>query len=69
MPSYIHDLREWPKVDWDSGGLAAQLVAVRHRQGRLLGRMEAGGFNLRAEAALQRLTEGPQIQRDRRRDP
>jgi Fic family protein len=57
MPSYIHDLREWPKVDWDSGELAAQLVAVRHRQGRLLGRMEAGGFNLRAEAALQSLTE------------
>ena len=33
------------------------LAPVRHRQGRLIGRMEALGFDLRAEAFLQTLTE------------
>jgi len=33
------------------------LAAVRHRQGRLLGRMEALGFELRAEAVLRTLIE------------
>ena len=32
-------------------------AAVRHRQGRLLGRIEAPGFNMRAEADLRSLTE------------
>ena len=34
-----------------------QLAAVRYEQGRLLGRMEDLGFNLRQEAVLQTLTE------------
>ena len=34
-----------------------RLAAVRHRQGRLLGRMEALGFDLRQEALLNTLTE------------
>ena len=33
------------------------LVDVRHRQGRLIGRMEGLGFQLRAEAVLHSLTE------------
>lgn len=37
--------------------MAQQLAPVRHRQGRLIGRMEALGFTLRAEAMLQSLTE------------
>src|SRR5690606_17160879 len=32
-------------------------AAVRHRQGRLVGRMEALGFDLRSEAVLQTLTQ------------
>ncbi len=36
--------------------LAEPLAAVRHRQGRLIGHMEALGFNLRQEAVLQTLT-------------
>jgi len=32
-------------------------AAVRHRQGRLIGRMEGLGFSLRSEAVLQSLTE------------
>ena len=57
MASYIHELEGWPSFKWSSQDLAEQLAAVRHRQGRLLGRMEALGFELRAEAVLQTLTE------------
>jgi Fic family protein len=57
MPTYIHELRDWPKFRWDSGALAGQLAAVRHRQGRLIGRMEALGFPLRSEAVLETLTQ------------
>lgn len=57
MPTYIHDLRGWPDFRWDEGVLAQRLALVRHRQGRLIGRMEALGFDLRAEAVLTTLTE------------
>lgn len=57
MPKYIHELPEWPGFNWDEGLLTQQLASVRHRQGRLLGRMEALGFDLRAEAILAVLTE------------
>jgi Fic family protein len=54
---YIHQRKNWPKFRWSHEQLAQQLVTVRHRQGRLIGRMEALGFTLRAEAMLQSLTE------------
>lgn len=54
---YIHELKNWPKFRWSRERLAEQLAAVRHRQGRLIGRMESLGFTLRAEAMLQTLTE------------
>jgi Fic family protein len=57
MGEYIHRLPDWPKFSWDQHGLATQLAAVRHRQGRLVGRMQALGFALREEAVLQTLTE------------
>jgi Fic family protein len=57
MKTYIHELRGWPKFTWSQERLAKKLAAVRHRQGRLLGRMESLGFTLRAEAVLQTLTE------------
>lgn len=53
---YIHNRPGWPEFTWDSETLAAPLAAVRHKQGRLLGRMEALGFDLRAEASLTVLT-------------
>lgn len=55
--TYNHQLPEWPNFKWDDKALAVQLAAVRHRQGRLIGRMEALGFNLRSEAVLQTLTQ------------
>src|SRR6202162_5866400 len=57
MPDYIHQLSAWPQFAWDQHRLAGQLAAVRHRQGRLIGRMQALGFALREEAVLQTLTE------------
>lgn len=57
MTLYIHELENWPRFDWDQKSLAELLAAVRHRQGRLLGRMEALGFELRNEATLATLTE------------
>src|ERR1700716_2179399 len=56
MP-YIHELPDWPKFRWDQKTLADLLAAVRHRQGRLIGRMEGLGFSLRNEAMLQTLTQ------------
>ncbi len=53
---YIHELQDWPRFDWDRERLAEPLVEVRHRQGRLIGHMEALGFNLRQEAVLETLT-------------
>lgn len=54
---YIHERPEWPQFEWNSEKLSERLVQVRHKQGRLLGRMESLGFNLKAEASLQTLTE------------
>ena len=55
-PHYIHEQPEWPDSHWDSNSLAAPLAAVRHKQGRLLGKMEALGFQQRAEASLATIT-------------
>src|ERR687896_207967 len=57
MADYIHELSDWPKFQWDEGGLATPLAAARHMQGRLVGQMEALGFRVREEAVLRTLTE------------
>ena len=57
MVQYIHELADWPQFRWDHKALAGPLAAVRHRQGRFIGRMEGLGFALRGEAMLQTLTE------------
>jgi len=57
MPKYIHDREDWPKFHWNEEKLAVLLAAVSRHQGRLVGRMEALGFQLRAEAVLETLTE------------
>ena len=54
---YIHEREDWPHFRWNEQALATRLAAVRHRQGRLIGRMEALGFRFREEAVLLTLTE------------
>src|SRR5215470_16629062 len=53
---YIHELQDWPRFRWNQGELAEPLASVRHRQGRLVGHMEALGFPLRQAAVLRTLT-------------
>jgi Fic family protein len=57
MPKYIYERSDWPDFRWNHEALAQQLAAVRHRQGRVIGRMQALGFPLREEAVLKTLTE------------
>ena len=54
---YIHQLKGWPTLTWDNTALLPLLADIRHKQGRLLGRMEGLGFRFRAEAKLSTLTE------------
>jgi len=53
----IWEQTNWPKLTWQDARIATPLAAVRHDQGRLIGRMEALGFKLREEAVLQTLTQ------------
>jgi Fic family protein len=55
--TYVHERKRWPDFRWDHARIAARLVDMTHRQGRLIGRMEGLGFQLRAEAVLNTLTE------------
>lgn len=55
MP-YIHEQPDWPRFRWDIESLASDLARVRHKQGRLIGKMGSLGFDLRAEANLETLT-------------
>lgn len=57
MTMYIYELPDWPKFRWSQDALLQRLAAVRHRQGRLIGRMESLGFSSRAEATLNTLTQ------------
>ena len=54
---YIHQQPDWPHLHWRSDVLLNLLSAVRHRQGRLLGRMADLGFDLANEAVLNTLTD------------
>jgi len=54
---YIWQQENWPDLSWDNGRLAALLGQVSREQGRLLGRMQNLGFDLRREAQLDTLTE------------
>ena len=54
---YIHQTKAWPQFVWDTDKVTALLGTVRNRQGRLMGRMEELGFDLRSEAVLKTLTE------------
>lgn len=53
---WIHEHQDWPNFTWCTDTLASKLADIRHRQGRLLGRMEGLGFKLKREASLTTLT-------------
>ena len=53
---WIHEHQDWPRFSWDAETLAYKLADIRHHQGRLVGRMEGLGFELKREASLSTLT-------------
>ena len=50
MNVYIYKNTDRPKFHWDSERLTSILATVRNKQGRLIGRMESLGFDLKSEA-------------------
>ena len=54
---YIWERKTWPALTWNDESLSRLLARVSREQGRLLGKMEGLGFDLRTEAHLQTLTE------------
>jgi Fic family protein len=53
---YIYNNKSWPIFEWNSDKLLPLLAHVRNKQGKLIGRMGALGFELRNEANLEILT-------------
>jgi Fic family protein len=56
MP-YLWQHAQWPELRWDDRALAKLVSQASREQGRLLGKMEGLGFDLRREAHLRTLTE------------
>jgi Fic family protein len=55
--AYVWQNVQWPELRWDDTALAKLVTRASREQGRLLGKMEGLGFDLRAEAHLRTLTE------------
>jgi Fic family protein len=55
MSIYIYQHKDWPHFTWNSNETEFLLSQVRNLQGRLMGRMESIGFDLRNEALLETL--------------
>ena len=56
MKAFIHQLKNWPEFTWNSDDFMGLLSEARNQQGRLIGKMETLGFDLRNEAFLDTLT-------------
>jgi Fic family protein len=53
---YIHEKKDWPDFFWETREVINLLGEVRHMQGRLIGKMESLGFELRDEALFETIT-------------
>jgi Fic family protein len=56
MGGYIHQHKDWPHFKWKTEEIVHLLSEARNLQGKLQGKMEALGFELRNEALLDTLT-------------
>lgn len=56
MKAFIHQQNNWPEFTWSSDQFVNLLSEARNLQGRLIGKMETLGFDLRNEAFLDTLT-------------
>lgn len=56
MTTFIHQKDNWPEFTWSNNDFLSLLSEARNLQGRLIGKMETLGFDLRNEAMLDTLT-------------
>ncbi len=56
MSNYIYQKDNWPNFTWNTENIVNLLSEARNLQGRLIGKMESLGFDLRNEALLDTLT-------------
>jgi Fic family protein len=54
--TYIHQREDWPNFYWKQEAILELLSEVRNMQGRIMGRMEALGFDGQGAAVLKNLT-------------
>ncbi|MGV8994118.1 MAG: Fic family protein [Flavobacterium sp.] len=57
MAIYIHQLINWPHFQWNEQEFISLLGEVRNLQGRLLGKVELLGFDLREDANFETLIQ------------
>ncbi|MFH6998884.1 Fic family protein [Flavobacterium sp. FlaQc-57] len=57
MAIYIHQLKNWPNLQWNDQEFISLLSEVRILQGKLMGKVELLGFELKDEANLETLIQ------------
>ena len=54
---YIYKNLQWPNFIWNFNSIAELLSNVRHKQGKLIGRMQGLGFEFQNEAVFEFITQ------------
>lgn len=54
---YVHQLKNWPKLEWDIEQLQPMLAEVHRRRGQIMGQMSALGFKVQESTMLDALTQ------------
>lgn len=57
MAVYIHERHNWTNFQWEDNKILNLLSEVRHIQGKLIGKIELLGFELKDEANLETLIQ------------
>ncbi len=57
MAVYLHERQNWTDFQWENDTILYLLSEVRHLQGKLIGRIELLGFDLKDEANLETLIQ------------
>ena len=57
MPIYIHQFKNWTEFQWKEQDFISLLSEVRNLQGKLMGKVELLGFELKDEANLETLIQ------------
>jgi Fic family protein len=57
LKTYIYEQDNYPNFTWQDKKLLTLLGEVRYLQGKIIGKMESLGFDLRNEASLETITQ------------